>query len=212
MTLSTSPAPARSDARPAPPAAGDTAGLRTTVRRGGAVLAAGAAAWAVGTAAVGINPDDTTGLWVQAATALAFQLGLVALLTVYRRTRALGTGRVARAVVVVEHALLAGAMLNTLDPALPFLRGTALHLAFDICWPLSMLGMFGIGVRMALAGRWTGAARVWPLVAETWAVVVIPLSGLLPGMDRVISPVHLLVGYTTLGLVLATRPQLARRR
>jgi hypothetical protein len=75
-----------------------------------------------------------------------------------------------------------------------------------------MLGMLGIGVRMAVAGRWAGAARLWPLLAETWAVVVIPVHGLFPGLDRVVSPLHLLLGYTTLGAIIAVRPELTLRR
>ena len=47
----------------------------------------------------------------------------------------------------------------------------------DVFWPLSMLGMFVIGVKIAFAGRWTGAARIWPLVAESWAVVSVPAFG-----------------------------------
>jgi len=211
MTLSTSPVPARTDTTPAT-APARHADPRTLVRRCGAVLATGVAAWAVGSAFTGPNPSDSAGIAVQMWTALAFQIGLVALLAAYRRTRAIGAGRVARTVMVVEHLLLAGAVLNTLDPLLPFFRGTGFDLAFDICWPLSMLGMLGIGIRMAVAGRWTGAARLWPLVAETWAIVVIPAHVACPGLDQVVSPLHLLLGYTTLGVIMAVRPELTLRR
>ena len=44
----------------------------------------------------------------------------------------------------------------------------------DAFWPLSMLGMFLIGIRIAVAGRWTGVSRYWPMVAESWAVVTVP--------------------------------------
>ena len=59
---------------------------------------------------------------------------------------------------------------------------TAWFLALDVFWPLSMLGMAAIGIRIAIAGRWTGAARFWPLVAESWAPVCVPVAAL-PG-DR----------------------------
>lgn len=211
MTVTTTPARARDDAadagagRPRPIA-------DRTVGRLGAVLAAGALAWAGGMAYAGTDPVSGPGVWVIAATSLAFQLGVLALLTVYRRTRALGTGRVALTAVAVQHVLLAGAVLNTLDPALPFLRGTPWHVVFDLCWPLSMLGMAAVGVRVAIAGRWRGAARVWPVVAESWGLVVIPVHDAFPAADHVVPAAHLLVGYTVLGLVLATRPWLTRRR
>jgi hypothetical protein len=76
----------------------------------------------------------------------------------------------------------------------------------DLCWPLSMLGMFLIGVRIAVAGRWTGLSRWWPMVAESWAVVTVPALGIGgPGVARVVGALHLLVGYAVLGLVVARK-------
>jgi hypothetical protein len=77
---------------------------------------------------------------------------------------------------------------------------------------LSMLGMFVIGVKIAVTGRWRGAARFWPLVAESRAVVSIPAMGI-SGSDvgDLVGAGHLLVGYVTLGLVIAARPHLVRR-
>jgi hypothetical protein len=115
---------------------------------------------------------------------------------------------VARAFIAIEHVLVAGAILNTLDPALPFLRGTVWHGIFDACWPLSMLGMFAIGVRIAIKGRWRGVLRFWPLVAESWGVVVVPTYGMFPAAAGFVGGTHLLVGYATLGALLARRPHL----
>ena len=79
-------------------------------------------------------------------------------------------------------------------------------LLLDLNWPLSMLGMLLIGIRIAIAGRWTGASRYWPLVAESWALVVIPSFGIF-GEDiaKYVSAVHLLVGYTVLGVLVARK-------
>ena len=143
---------------------------------------------------------------MQPLSSFAFQVGLALLLAIQVRTRATGTGRVARAFLVVEHLLLAGAMVSSLNDAFfPGAHGSLYWHLFDACWPLSMLGMFGIGIRIAIAGRWKGAARVWPLVAESWAPVVIPVSGLVPAAAAYVGGAHLLIGYAALGLILATQ-------
>lgn len=62
-----------------------------------------------------------------------------------------------------------------------------------------------IGIRIAIAGRWTGAARWWPLGAESWAPVDIPVAQLAPDLVAHTAGGHLLVGYVALAVVLATR-------
>jgi hypothetical protein len=146
-------------------------------------------------------------------TALLFQLGLVALVTLQLRTAATGTGRLARGFLHAEHVLLGLAITSTL--AWTFLReyaDTAWFLLLDLSWPLSMLGMAAIGVRIAIAGRWKGAARFWPVVAESWAPVVVPVFAIAPAVSHVVGAAHLAVGYVTLGVLLATRPQLTGAR
>ena len=71
----------------------------------------------------------------------------------------------------------------------------AWFLALDAFWPLSMLGMAAIGIRIAIAGRWTGAARCWPLGAESWAPVDIPVAQLAAGVAPFTAAAHLVVGY-----------------
>jgi hypothetical protein len=72
----------------------------------------------------------------------------------------------------------------------------------DPFWPLSMLGMFVIGARIAIAGRWRGALHWWPLIAETWAMVTVPTRAIL-GVTaaRWVGGTHLLIGYCVLGLL-----------
>ena len=71
---------------------------------------------------------------------------------------------------------------------------------------LCMLGMFLIGIRIAIAGRWKGATRFWPMVAESWAVVVIPTLGIFGDTAaHVVACLHLVVGYAVLGVLVSRK-------
>jgi hypothetical protein len=229
-TVTTTPASARTDAdvaatRSSTASAGGAAGGEhpasggapvdaTFVRRRGAVLAAGAALWAGAMFTYGSTPDSSFGIMVQDLTGLAFQVGVMALLSVQGRTMATGTGRVARAMIPVERVVLALAMVwSAVHGLAPAFRDAPWLAVLDITWPLSMLGMFVIGIKIAVAGRWSGIARVWPLVAETWAVVTVPVYATIGGtIANVVGGIHLLVGYATLGLILVARPHLVGAR
>ncbi|QNN51273.1 hypothetical protein [Nocardioides mesophilus] len=210
--VSTTPARARTDVGAPVSAAGGPS--TATVRRLALGLSAGAFTWAVGSFAYGFAPTNETGVKISDLTGLAFQLGLWSLLTLQRRTRATGVTRAARAMFLVEHVLLTLAMAWTLVHALvPAARGTLWLGVLDLFWPLSMMGMFVIGVKIALAGRWRGAARVWPLVAESWVVVTLPVLAVFGHQaGDLVGSSHLLVGYTTLGLLVAARPALVLDR
>ena len=103
--------------------------------------------------------------------------------------------------------LLVLAIAWTLGHAfLPGQRDATWLAVLDFSWPLSMLGMFAIGIRIAVAGRWKGLTRFWPVVAESWAVVVIPTMGIFgEAVASVVAGTHLLVGYTVLGLLVARK-------
>jgi hypothetical protein len=214
MSLSTTPAPARTDV-PASRIAAVRSEVSTRVARltGGAV-AAGAASYAAGLFIFGPNPEPGVGSQVYNVTSLLFQLGLVALVTLQLRTGATGTGRLARFFLHAEHALLGLAITSTLTWI--FLRSQEAEtwfLLLDAFWPLSMLGMAAIGVRIAIAGRWTGIARFWPLVAESWAPVVVPLNAVFGNLvGGLAGGLHLLVGYGVLGIILARQPELTGAR
>jgi hypothetical protein len=162
---------------------------------------------------VGNNPADSLGLTITDVTGGLFQLGVFALLAIQVRTRATGLTRVARGMLVVEHVLLALATLWSFLHAVPALRDSTVLVVLDVFWPLSMLGMAIIGVKILFAGRWKGAARVWPTVAESWAVVTVPVFGIFgsPIADYV-GGAHLVIGYMTLGVLLMLRPQLTGAR
>ena len=212
MSVNTTPAPARTD----------TTGVRSTpadptraVRLGGLAMAAGAAAWALGTVLTyDVDPVDGEYPLAYKASSLLFQLGLVALVAVQLRTQATGTGRLARRFLHAEHVMLGLAIASSIQwMVAPDVSEDAFFLALDAFWPLSMLGMAAIGIRIAIAGRWRGPARIWPAVAETWVLVMLPVAALASAeVSSFASAAHLLVGYTMLGVILAVRPELTIAR
>lgn len=183
---------------------------RTAVRRLGLALTGGAAAWAASIFVYGTNATGLGGR-IGDLTGLLFQLGVFALLTVMFHTRATGASRAARIMIRVEYVLLGLASIWSLIHGLApdAVRESVPVLVLDVFWPLSMLGMFVIGIKVAFAGRWQGVLRAWPLVAETWAVVTVP-TFLIVGepFSSSVGGAHLLIGYATLGLLLARRPEL----
>lgn len=204
---------ARSDVRPpvrttAGDATAPTAGT-TPYRRQGMLLTTGALAWVAAQLAVGsLAPSDSSGgLLVFGLGSGLFQLGLLGLLTVLFRTQALGSGRWARFFLRLEAVLISFAIASTVVDmfGISDLEQTGWAI-LDAFWPLSMLGMFFIGIRIAVAGRWTGVSRFWPLVAESLAVVTIPTLGIAgPTAALVVSSVHLCVGYAVLGQIVARK-------
>ena len=174
----------------------------------GRILSVGAAMWAIATAFTGVDPDDSTReLLLFGVGSGAFQIGLYALLRVLWLTQALGTGRLARFFLRVETVFVTLAIASTLVDMFGISDLTKPGwLLLDAFWPFSMIGMFLIGIRIAVAGRWTGASRFWPMVAESWAVVLIPTLGLFGyTVAAVVSCVHLLVGYTVLGVLVSRK-------
>jgi len=216
MSLSTTPAPARTDtvaAIGAPPTAGRPVATTRLVRGAGLAVAGGSSLWAAGLLLFGLNAEPGWQATMETLSSLFFQLGLVALVTVQLRTGATGTGRLARFFLHAEHVLLGLAITSTFAwMFFPESGNEAWFLALDVFWPLSMLGMAAIGVRIAIAGRWTGLARFWPLGAESWAPVVIPVAAVVAGAASYVAAAHLLVGYTMLGVILAVRPELTGAR
>ena len=213
MNVTTTTAPARTDLA-APAVAAVEAPSAATVRNHGLALLAGAGAWSATSFVYGFNPDTELGVKLQDLGGLAFQAGALALVGLQLRTRATGLTRKAAAMLKVERVLLGLAMLwSLLHAVLPSQREETWLLVLDVFWPLSMLGMFVIGVKIALAGRWKGAARIWPLVAESWAVVTIPMMGIFGAtVGDFVGAGHLVVGYMTLGLIIAARPHLVGAR
>ena len=220
--VSVSAAPARTDldARPAPGGDGDGNGIRPAtvtareVRRLSLPAGAGRPLWSVSSFALGFNPASSLGVTVQDLTGFAFQVGVMCLVVLQLRTAATGLGRGARIMLRVEQVLLSLAMLwSLLHGLVPSIRDAGWLVVLDVFWPLSMLGMFVIAIKIALAGRWRGLARWWPLVAESWAVVSVPTIGIGGAtVGQYVGASHLIVGYVALGLLLMARPHLVGAR
>ena len=185
-----------------------------TVRRLGALLAAGTVAWATVSAIYGFDTTSDVGVVAEDLGGLAFQVGVMGLLHVQMATRATGTKAINRRMLQGERVLLCLAMLwSVAHAALPGQRSAVWMGVLDAFWPLSMLGMFLIGIKVAVKGRWRGPARAWSLLAETWAVATIPVIAIAGQSAGDIAGVaHLLLGYTVLGLILAARPDLVEDR
>jgi hypothetical protein len=211
--ITTAPAKARTDVLDARASVGQVVPDRktisqATVRRLGFGLTAGALTWAATVFTVGTVADGMSGR-IGDLGGLAFQLGLFGLLTIQFRTLATGITRKAVAMLKVEYVLLGLATVwSVLHATVPTsLQDAPWLVALDVFWPLSMLGMFVIGVKVAFAGRWTGLVRWWPLVAETWAVVTVPSYGIFGATaGQYVGGAHLIIGYAVLGLLLARQP------
>ncbi|MFT3662317.1 MAG: hypothetical protein QM809_13285 [Gordonia sp. (in: high G+C Gram-positive bacteria)] len=179
------------------------------VRRVGASLAVTAPLWALATMLLGDHEGFGWQTLVMGVPALAFQLSILGLLRIQAGDGAMThpgmLSRLARVGYLIEVVLLCGAMVSTILDAGWLLHGTAFWATMDVCWPLSMLGMLIIGVRVAIAGRWTGALRWQTLFAQSWILWGIPFS-LLGSPGLIIVVVQVVLGYGGLGARLALRP------
>lgn len=179
------------------------------IRIAGWTLAAGSTAWAITLCLFGSVGGGALGAQIGDLGGLAFQIGVFALLAVQQRSRVLGDGRFWGVAFTVEKVLLVLAaiwsLLHAFWPDLPFLP------VLDAFWPLSMVGMFVIGVAILIRGRWRGALRIWPAIAESWAIVCVPALAIFgDSISYWLPAVHLGIGYIALGVILALRPDLTR--
>jgi len=205
QSVQQTPAPARSDVPRRTPS-GTTAPTRPFYKRG-MLLTVGAVAWGLDSLIFGSDPSGSFEEAASSLTSGTFQLGLLGLLTVLYATKALGDGRLARFFIRFEAVLLFFAIGSTVVDGIGVSDlDQAGWLMLDMCWPLSMLGMFAIGVRIAIAGRWHGKSRFWPLIAESWGPIVVPTFGLFGStVAGVVSFVHLCIGYGVLGQIVARK-------
>jgi hypothetical protein len=171
------------------------------------LLTGGAVAWGVDSLIFGSDPHGSFEEALSSITSGTFQLGLLGLLTVMASTKALGEGRLAWFFLRLEAVVLFFAIGSTIVDGIGVSDlDKPGWLLLDLCWPLSMLGMFLIGIRVAVAGRWHGRSRVWPLVAESWGPIVVPTFGLFGStVAGAVSFVHLCVGYGVLGQIVARK-------
>lgn len=182
-------------------------GLLIRARVTGAALAAGATAWIAGLLEGGARIRDEV-VPVEIWGSLAFLVGVMALVVLVLSTNATGQGK-GRYIAIVEMVLLVPAMVwCPLVVAYPD-DTPAWVIPFDICWPLSMLGMLVLGIAVVRVGRFRGLLRWQVLLCGLWLVVagvgeaaLGDDSGLYPGL------VWLGVSYGLLGLRLAVTPRI----
>ncbi|MCW0213954.1 MAG: hypothetical protein OJJ54_11385 [Pseudonocardia sp.] len=177
------------------------------VRLAGLLLAAGAAAWAVGTVIVGDRIQEGIHA-LDTITGMAFLVGVAALALLVLATRATGAGK-GRALPVVLLVVLAGAfVLNAAS------FGYATHDEFpaplmilDACWPLGQLLLLVLGVAVAVVGRYRGLLRWQPLLCGLWFPVSMVAQILLGSTASVYaSAAWLVVAHCVLGVRLVLRP------
>ena len=205
MSVHHTPAPARSDVR-RPASAGAPTPARPFFKRG-MLLTVGAVAWGTDSLIFGTDPSGSLEEALSSITGGTFQLGLLGLLSVLYATKALGEGGLARFFIRLEVVLVLLAIGSTIADGIGVSDFDKLGwVLLDTCWPLSMLGMFFIGIRVAIAGRWTGKDRYWPLIAESWGPIVVPTFGIFGSSGAgVVAFVHLSVGYGVLGQLVARK-------
>lgn len=184
-----------------------------TARNTGLFLTIGTVLWLIALALW----SDREGLWVGSVlggiAALVFQLSLLGLLQLQSRTHAMGSGTLARRAYMLEAVVICGAIVSTILDAFWLVHGSVVWAIFDACWPLSMLGMFLIGVRIAIAGRWRGILRWWALFAQAWLIFAIPFAAFGETVQGIAASGQLLLGYAVLGVLIArdARPSAMRR-
>ena len=169
------------------------------------------------TAFVGTDPSATRDEVALLHCSGTFQVGLLGLLRVLYATKALGDGTPRQVLHRFEAVLLAFAIASTVADGIGVERPRPGRLGDARCLLAAVDARHVLlGIRIAIAGRWHGYSRFWPMLAESWAVVV-PTFALRQHRAGVVSFVHLCVGYGVLGQIVArkessTRPARNSRR
>jgi hypothetical protein len=179
----------------------------SVVRKCGLAVAVGAIAWAIAGLVAG-PIEEAANSRIELMGSFAFQIGVLALVGALWVTEGTGSGRWGRAVLVVEAVLVVLGMGWTIPHLFdPNLAGEGIMLALDAAWPLSMLWLIVLGVRVARARRWPGGLRWMPLVASLWFPVSIIAVGAGEWPALVISSVWLGATYVAMGLLMAARAE-----
>jgi len=174
------------------------------VRRCGATVALGALAWAI--AALVAGPiEEGANSRLELVGSFAFQIGVLALVTALWATEGTGTSRWGRAVLVVQAVLVLLAMGWTIPHLFdPNMASDGIMLALDAAWPLSMLWLIVLGIKVARARRWPGTLRWAPLIASLWFPVSILALAAGDWIGLVISSLWLAGTYVPMGLLMAS--------
>ncbi|WP_207935875.1 hypothetical protein [Actinomadura sp. KC216] len=203
MTMHVRPSSVYADGPPDP----GPGGLLLRTRIAGAALVAGTTAWIAGLLEGGIRIRDEV-VAVEIWGSMAFLVGVMSLVVLALSTNATGA-RKGRYIAIVEMVLLVPAMVWC-PLVIAYPEDTpAWVIPFDMCWPLSMLGMLVIGIAVVRVGRFRGLLRwqflfcgLWLVVAGVGEAALSDEAGTYPGM------VWLGVSYGILGLRLAVTPRI----
>ncbi|TMQ97404.1 hypothetical protein ETD83_20290 [Actinomadura soli] len=182
-------------------------GLLIRTRIAGAALAAGTTAWIAGLLDSGNRVQDEV-VPAEIWGSLAFLVGVMSLVVLALSTNATGH-RKGRYIAIVEIVLLVPAMVwCPLIVAYPE-DTPGWVIPFDMCWPLSMLGMLVMGIAVVKVGRYRGLLRwqfllcgLWLVVAGVGQAALGDEGGTYPGT------VWLGLSYGILGLRLAVTPRI----
>jgi hypothetical protein len=141
-----------------------------TIRACGAAVALGGVIWGT----VGLIAPTTDGMAqpVEVWAGGAFLLGVIALVSVVRATRAAGDGRWAGGLIVAELVMLSLAALSTaITPTSADYELSDALLVLDTAWPLSMLGFVAIAGAVVARRRWPARTRWLMLATSLWLPV-----------------------------------------
>ncbi|MFI0369576.1 hypothetical protein ACH35V_17010 [Actinomadura sp. 1N219] len=182
-------------------------GLLLRARIAGAALVVGTTAWIAGLLEGGVRVRDEV-VPAEIWGSMAFLVGVMSLVVLVLSTNATGS-RKGRYIAIVEMVLLVPAMVwCPLVIAYPD-DTPGWMIPFDMCWPLSMLGMLVVGIAVARVGRFRGLLRwqvllcgLWLFVAGVGEGVLGDEAGTYPGM------VWLGLSYGLLGLRLVVTPRI----
>ena len=136
---------------------------------------------------------------------MVFMVGWICSNTVMRRTRAAGTGRWGRAVLLIQLVGLVLAFLFGFFEATGLIGdANVVFVATDLAWPLSMLWMLVVGITAVVAKRMQGWRRFAPLLCGLWLPLGIPFQAVLGEqtgsiMFGVSAVLWLLLGYAVRG-------------
>ncbi|GAA1850229.1 hypothetical protein [Actinomadura bangladeshensis] len=192
---------------PDEPSGAAPGGLLLRTRLTGAAVVAGTAAWITGLLIAGNEIQDEI-VPVEIWGSMAFLLGVLCLVALVLSTNATGGGK-GRYIAIVEMVLF-GPALIWCPLAVAYDGDTpGWVIPFDLCWPLSMLGMLVLGIAVARVGRYRGLLRrqfllcgLWLPVAGIGQAVIGDDGGTLPGTA------WLGLSYGVLGLRLALTPRI----
>ncbi|TDD29484.1 hypothetical protein E1287_30960 [Actinomadura sp. KC06] len=144
-------------------------GLLIRARIAGAALVVGTTAWIAGLLEGGVRIRDEV-VPAEIWGSMAFLVGVMSLAVLVLSTNATGS-RKGRYIAIVEMVLLVPAMVWC-PLVIAYPEDTpGWVIPFDMCWPLSMLGMLVMGIAVARVGRFRGLLRWQVLLCGLWLVV-----------------------------------------